>query len=181
MLVGRTISPEGIVTGSGNVRRAYWFRVVRPPRRWGIGWRGDRRQWAEAARPEPRWCGRTGRSILGEVGRKGTGRFRISGELKLTFIGAGTAFFETRRDCRSQWLSWTCALLKKSATRDRNRERNGIKRIHRFKPHGPAMGPLQRRDPTIGSYGFDCLWRTCQFPNLDGWCRLRIRLPHRES
>jgi hypothetical protein len=29
------------------------------------------------------------------VGRKGTGGFRISGELKLTFIGAGAAFFET--------------------------------------------------------------------------------------
>jgi len=39
----------------------------------------------------PQWA----RRRRAATGRKGTGRFRISGELKLTFIGAGDAFFET--------------------------------------------------------------------------------------
>jgi len=65
-----------------------------------------------------------------DAGREGTGRFQISGELKLTFIGAGAAFFETG-----------VGLPGAMAVR--------------------TLGPLHRRGPTNGSYGFDCLWRPC--------------------
>jgi hypothetical protein len=79
-------------------------------------------------------------ALLTGVGRKGTGGFRISGELKLTFIGAGAAFLKRAWGFRSHWLAWTCSLLKKSAAGDRNREHNGIKRSHGPKPRGPAIG-----------------------------------------